>query len=69
MDCANYNLPLKNGWKFHLGEIETLKEISLSLSHETSQAGGAVKELDMFGKSTEWKDVALPHDWMTEQKQ
>lgn len=67
MDTANYNLDLKYGWKFHPGEIELIKEIPVMMSHETSKAGGSLKELDMFGEQTRWYDVEMPHDWMTEQ--
>ena len=67
MATANFNLDLKNGWKFHLGEIDIIDEIPVMMSHETSKAGGSIKEFDMFGKKTRWHDVEMPHDWMTEQ--
>ncbi len=51
MDTANYNLELKNGWKFYLGEIDVVEEIPVMMSDETSKAGGSLKELDMFGKT------------------
>ena len=67
MEWANYDLPLVKGWKFHLGEIERWKQIPITLSHETSKAGGEIKELDLFGERTKWKPVDLPHDWLVEQ--
>jgi len=67
MATANFNLELKNGWKFHSGEIDVFDDIPVMLSHETSKAGGSLKEFDMFGENTVWYDVEMPHDWMTEQ--
>lgn len=67
MATANFNFELKNGWKFHLGEIDIIAQMPIMMSHETSKAGGSTKEFDMFGEKTEWHDVEMPHDWMTEQ--
>ena len=66
MASANYNLPLKDGWKFHLGEFERVGEFPVSLSHATSKAGGALKALDGFEDEALWKEVRMPHDWLTE---
>ncbi len=67
MASANYNLTLRDGWKFHLGELVRVGEMPINLSHATSKAGGALKELDMFREDMEWKLVCIPHDWLTEQ--
>ena len=67
MESANYDLQLRKGWKFHTGEIKRLEKIGIGLSHETCQAGGAVRELDLSGQQTKWSEVDLPHDWLTEQ--
>jgi len=66
MASANYNLPLKDGWKFHLGEFERVADFPISLSHATSKAGGALKALDGFEDEPSWKAVCVPHDWLTE---
>ena len=67
MESANYNLELKDGWRFHLGDVERLKNIPISRAHRCCQAGGAVIELDMFKDEAAWKEVVIPHDWLTEQ--
>ena len=68
MVSANYNLPLKDGWRFHPGEFERVTDFPVSLSHATSKAGGALKALDGFEDKALWKDVCVPHDWLTELK-
>lgn len=67
MASANYNLNLKNGWRFHLGDVPRMENIPISRAHTCCQAGGALRELDMFRDETSWKDVVIPHDWLTEQ--
>lgn len=66
MAPANYNLPLKDGWKFHIGEFERVSDFPVPLSHATSKAGGALKALEGFEDDASWKDVCVPHDWLTE---
>ncbi len=65
MDAMNFNLKLTGEWLFHLGELEALY-IPVPLAHITSEAGGYLKEYDMFKEGTEWKEVTVPHDWATE---
>lgn len=66
MESANYNLNLSEGWLFHFGELDRISKIPIGMSHLTSKAGGAIKELDMFKEGTVWKEVCIPHDWATE---
>lgn len=63
MASANYDLPLKNGWKFHLGDLPKKRNIPVGVTHQCCKAGGAVLEKDFESES--WQDVALPHDWLT----
>jgi len=63
---ANYDMILRDGWKFHHGELDRVSEMPINLSHATSKAGGALKELDMFKEETVWQSVRVPHDWATE---
>ena len=68
MACANYNLELNDGWKFHLGNFKTKKNMPIAMFHLSSEAGGALLEFEDFEKAELWKDVSVPHDWMTELK-
>ena len=63
MALANYDLPLKDGWKFHLGDIPKKRNIPIWTTHQCCKAGGAVLEKDF--ESADWQDVKLPHDWLT----
>ncbi len=66
METANFNLSLSDKWLFHSGELDLIPELPVATSHATSKAGGALKELDMFGEGVKWKEVSVPHDWVTE---
>lgn len=67
MVSENYDLQLTENWRFHFGELPRVKNIPVGLSHACSKAGGAVKELDMFGEGVAWQKICVPHDWLTEQ--
>lgn len=67
MASANYDLNLKEGWRFHLGDVKRLNNIPIGISHVCCKAGGAIRELDMFTDESAWKDVVIPHDWLTDQ--
>jgi hypothetical protein len=66
MESANYDLFLNKVWKFHLGDLPRKRNIPVSVTHHCCKAGGAVLEKDFFGEDVVWRDVALPHDWLTD---
>ena len=66
MASANHDLFLNKGWKFHLGDLPRKRNIPVSVTHHCCKAGGAVLEKDFFGEDVIWRDVALPHDWLTD---
>ena len=63
MASANYDLHLKEGWKFHLGDLPKKRNIPIGVTHQCCKAGGAVTEKDF--ESGNWQNVELPHDWLT----
>ncbi len=65
MEWANYNLELKTGWKFHLGQMKSAQNMEIWQYHATSKTGGALQHLDFYGEEKGWDEVTLPHDWMT----
>ena len=62
--CANYNLPLVNGWKFHLGNIERYEKYRISAC-AMSKAGGAWGDSEFIKRKNRWEDISVPHDWLT----
>lgn len=67
MVSENYDFKLDSGWQFHLGELTPVDpDQRFPLSHVTTQAGGMLKEYDMFKYPMDWHEVNLPHDWCTE---
>ena len=67
MDTANYNLNLCGEWKFHLGDFIYEKAMIGDRYHRSSKAGGALTAFVSFTDDTVWKNVNVPHDWLTEQ--
>ncbi|MBO5453561.1 MAG: hypothetical protein J6A69_06315 [Clostridia bacterium] len=68
MALANYNLELNEGWQFHLGSFPLKTDMPIGMFHQTSKAGGALLELDGFEDDESWRNISVPHDWMTELK-
>lgn len=67
MDTANYNLDLRGGWKFHLGEFAYVRAMDGDFYHRSSQAGGGLLHLVGFNDENAWQEVSVPHDWFTAQ--
>ena len=63
MASANYNLPLKDGWKFHLGDLAVKRNLPIGVTHACCKAGGALREREF--ENEVWQEVSLPHDWLT----
>ena len=60
---ANYDLPLTDGWKFHLGELERYDK-QKGFVYATSKAGGSFGYPEIIKNKNRWEDVRVPHDWM-----
>lgn len=65
MNTANYDLPLKDSWKFHLGEAKRFPKYTHSSIYGASKAGGSLGNIDTFLNRNYWEPVRIPHDWMT----
>lgn len=65
MAIANFNLKLNKNWKFHLGEIKRFGKNDHDTYYNASKAGGALGEIDVFLNENEWRDIRVPHDWLT----
>lgn len=68
MEKANYNLPLDNGWEFHLGDFQRAKSMPLGAYHTASQAGGMFCGLLGFFDNESWQAIDVPHDWLMHQE-
>lgn len=67
MSVVNCDMHLMEGWRFHKGEFETMPESDHNATYFSNMAGKALSLFNMFGEDVEWKDVNLPHDWLTEE--
>ena len=66
MALANYDLDLTGKWLFHAGDFPQKANMPGFEYHMSSKAGGALKHLDGFCDETAWREVNVPHDWLTE---
>lgn len=67
MTVANRNIDLRDGWRFHKGELERVPETDHVVTYHSNMAGWGLSLFNMFGEAVEWKNVHLPHDWLTEE--
>lgn len=61
----NCDLLLDCGWKFCLGEIKRFRGTRHSDVYNSCKAGGAAGRVQTMLEDNDWKDVRVPHDWMT----
>ena len=66
MAMANYNIQLDGNWLFHYGDFNRKSQLEGWEYHASSKAGGALLHLENFTDETLWREISLPHDWMTE---
>ena len=66
MASANYDLDLTGKWLFHTGDFPRKANMPGFEYHMSSKAGGALKHLNGFCEETAWREVDVPHDWLTE---
>lgn len=64
MASANYDMILNDGWRFHYGQLRHLGSMPIDMYHETSKAGGYMREYDLALDGEGWEQVSVPHDWM-----
>lgn len=67
MSVANRNIILRDGWFFHKGELERVPETDHNSTYRSNMAGFGLSLFNMFGEGVEWKNVKMPHDWLTEE--
>ena len=65
MDTANFDLMLDSGWRFHSGEVSRFEKMDHAACYGLCKAGGALGNTDVFIDGNEWREVTLPHDWLT----
>ncbi len=65
MASANYDMILDTGWRFHYGEPAHRGSMPIEMYHETSKAGGYLREFDLALDGDGWEEVSVPHDWMS----
>ena len=63
---ANYDLDLNGIWLFHEGDFPHKERMAGADYHASSKAGGALRHLQGFHDLSLWREVSLPHDWLTE---
>lgn len=63
---ANYNLQLDGNWLFHFGDFDRKAHMEGWEYHASSKAGGALSHLENFTDESLWREISLPHDWLTE---
>ena len=63
---ANYDLDLMGKWLFHEGDFDRKERMAGDEYHASSKAGGALRHLKGFNDRSLWREVTLPHDWLTE---
>lgn len=66
MALANYDMDLTGKWLFHSGDFSQRPKLAGGEYHLSSKAGGALYHLDGFKEVDGWREVQLPHDWLTE---
>ncbi len=66
MASANYDLDLTGTWLFHSGDFSKRSKLAGGEYHLSSKAGGALFHLEGFAENTAWREIQLPHDWLTE---
>ncbi len=66
MASANYDLDLTGTWLFHSGDFSKRSKLAGGEYHLSSKAGGALSHLDGFADKDAWRQIQLPHDWLTE---
>ena len=64
---ANCNLNLKDGWRFHRGDISRVPESNHDATYLSNMAGYALSLYDIHVETERWNEVILPHDWLTEE--
>lgn len=65
MKTANYDLPLDRGWHFCKAPVKRFKGVEHSDVYCAAKAGGALGKKDFFYTANPWKEVRVPHDWLT----
>lgn len=63
---ANYDLDLNGVWLFHEGDFPIKEQMAGAEYHDSSKAGGALRHLKGVNDRSLWREVTLPHDWLTE---
>lgn len=63
---ANYDLDLNGVWLFHDGDFLRKPNMARAEYHASSKAGGALRHLKGVNDRSLWREVTLPHDWLTE---
>ena len=63
---ANYDLDLNGNWLFHEDDFDRKARMAGDEYHASSKAGGALRHLKGFNDRSLWREVTLPHDWLTE---
>ena len=63
---ANYDLDLNGVWLFHGGDFSRKENMAGAEYHASSKAGGALRHLKGFNDRSLWREVTLPHDWLTD---
>ncbi|MBE7042601.1 MAG: glycoside hydrolase family 2 protein [Ruminococcaceae bacterium] len=64
MVLANYDLELRDGWRFYYGEPKQKEKMDIWQFHASCKAGGALEAMKF--DEEHWRRVSIPHDWMTE---
>lgn len=63
---ANYDIKLNGNWLFRDGDFSRRENMVGAEYHASSKAGGALRHLKGFNDRSLWREVVLPHDWLTE---
>ena len=63
---ASFDLTLSGEWLFHLGDFPRKRKVPAGEYQSAAKTGGALWCFDGLGEPTAWREVCVPHDWMTE---
>jgi len=63
---ASFDFSLSGKWLFHLGDFPKKQKLPAGEYQFAAKTGGALKALEGFGNPAAWREVCVPHDWLTE---
>ena len=66
MGLNRQKIYLSENWHFHLGDLPRLQNMIVNDFHAMNQTGGALHDVVIDTSDKSWKEVSLPHDWLSE---